>query len=247
MTTAAAAVGGDGCGSIAMAEGAPNSVLLLGEGNFSFAKAVGRARRFEGAIVTATELGTPSEVSARYFAGSEASLAAVCDELLKLGVRVVLGVDVTRLECSDTCYHWESSTGAFTAGPLFDKDAGPPPVSLFVFNFPHTTRPGKTAKLLKQCFRSLRACTACGIAGADCRVEMRLRHEGQLRDAGRLIRSRYGHEEAAALACFNLVSVCESDLPWLESLGYEHRSTKRNARCGERLGAERASCTSLPS
>jgi len=206
------------------------SILLLGEGDLSFARAIGLSKRFLGTTVTATELGTPSDVCSRYFNGSSKSLMARCAELLELGVHVALGVDVTRLECSDTCYHWRD--GTFVQAPLWAAEVGPPSSSLVIFNFPHTTRPGKTAKLLKQCFRSLRACIATGFARPGCRVEMRLRHEGHLRDACQLIRSRYGHEEAAAAACYDLVSVAESDLDSLEAHGYEHRSTKRNARCG---------------
>ena len=219
-------------------EAAPPHVLLLGEADFSFARAMGRRGGLEKTAVTATELGTPADVSNRYFSGSVEELGMRCDELHSLGVRVVLGVDVCRLECNDTCHHWMAKQQRFVEAPLWSgcddaaaaAAAGLPPVSQVVFNFPHTTRPGKTAKLLAQMFRSIRVLIARGFAHAACDVELRLRHVSSGEDAGKLIRSQYGHDEAAAAACFDAVSVDESDLHLWP--GYEHRSTKRNARCG---------------
>ena len=202
--------------------------LLLGEADLSFARALALQGGLSG-TVTATELGNPVDVANRYFSGSEEALAARCAELHLLGVRTVLGVDVTRLECNDECHHWRSP--AFVRSPLWEDD-GSPPVDRVVFNFPHTTRPGKMAKLLLQLFRSVRATIARGQTQPGCTVEMRLRHVGGGGDEGQLLRSRYGHEEAASVACFELISVSESDLDVLANFGYEHRSTKRNARCG---------------
>ena len=75
---------------------------------------------------------------------------------------------------------------------------------------PHTTRPGKMAKLLMQMFRSLRCCIAAGFARRIA-VEMRLRH-ARARRTRPAHGSRYGHEEAAAASLFDLLSVSESDL-----------------------------------
>lgn len=234
---------------------AGSHTLLLGEADMSFARALGlrlqRSGCTAGCWVTATELGSPEDVRARYF-DDDAALAARCEELDQLGVRVILGVDVTRLECNDLCSHWRGgAAAAFVEAPLWDD--GAPPASHVIFNFPHTTRPGKMEKLLLQLFRSLRASIARGFARADCTVEMRLRHVGggEEEEATGLIRSKYGHEAAAASACFELVSVGESDLATLAQLGYEHRSTKRNARCGHlelaRVWTWRAAAVSSPS
>ena len=219
-------------------------VLLLGEADLSFARAIG-LRGVAGKSVTATELGTPDDVCQRYFGGNAEALAARCDELHSYGIRVVLGVDVTRLECNgDRVQAWDAASHSFVGLPLWRNDdatamaaATSCPASLVVFNFPHTTRPGKMAKLLLQMFRSVRSCVAAGFACPGCEVEMRLRHvsSGDTKEeegGQQLIRSRYGHQEAATAYLFDLVSVGESDLDELARYGYEHRLTKRNARCG---------------
>ena len=212
-------------------------VVLLGEADLSYARALGLRGTIKGAV-TATELRKPADLRDNYFGGSDEALAQRCDELQRLGIRVVLGVDVKRLDSDDICYHWRtSSTGAasaFVEAPLWDN--GDPPVSQFTFNFPHTTVPGRMEKLLRLAFHSMRKCVAAGIATPHCAVEMRLRHgPSGCRSApqeGGLLRSAYCHEEAAADACFDLTSVGESDLEALAQFGYQHRSTKRNASCG---------------
>ena len=90
----------------------------------------------------------------------------------------MLGVDVTRLECNDCVHAWDAASRVFIEMPLWRSDgaggdastamaATSCPASLVVFNFPHTTRPGKMAKLLMQMFRSLRCCIAAGKIGRD--------------------------------------------------------------------------------
>lgn len=74
----------------------------------------------------------------------------------------------------------------------------------------------------------MRRSVAFNLAELNCRVEMRLRHA----EEGGLKRSSYGHEEAAASACFGLLSVGESDLDVLYEFGYEHRTTERDVSCG---------------
>ena len=214
---------------------AASHVVLLGEGDLSFARALG-LQRFEGRV-TATELRKPADVRDDYFGGSDDRLAELCDELLRHGIHVILGVDVKRCECNDVCYHWRtlpSGGTAFVEAPLWDGHDLQ--VSQFIFNFPHTTCPGRMEKLLRLAFRSMRRCIASGIARPDCAVEMRLRHGpsgwSSAPEEGGLLRSRYCHEEAAADACFELASVGESDLDALAEFGYEQRSTKRNASCG---------------
>ena len=214
--------------------------MLLGEADMSFAKVLGL--QGVSGVVTATELDEPSDLVDRYF-GSSVQLAERCSELADLGIRVALGVDGIRLECNDLCHHWCASSSNFVKAPLWRADV--PPVSRFVFNFPHTTRPGKMRKLLRQLFRSVRASIARGFACPDCRVEMRLLHT-----APQLIRSRYHHEEAAAAACFELISVEPADLEHLCRLGYEHVATKRHALAGVHTAASmwtwRASVLSSP-
>ena len=207
-------------------EGDAEHTMLLGEADMSYAKVLG-LQGFNG-VITATELDDPSHLVDRYF-GSHSRLAERCNELTCLGIRVLLGVDGIRLERNDVCHHWCASS-EFIKAPLWS--AYVPPVSRFVFNFPHTTRPGKMCKLLNQIFRSVRASIARGFARPDCRVEMRL-----LNAAPQLIRSRYGHEDAAAASCFELISVAPADLDQLCSLGYEHVATKRHALAGVRVAA----------
>lgn len=227
-------------------------MLLLGEADGSFARAIACRGGLDGYFVTATELGKPADVCNRYFGGSAEALAVRCAELHSLGIRVVLGVDVTRLECNDIVHAWDDGSRSFVELPLFPRGtlegaAAQAPVSLVVFNFPHTTRPGKMAKLLLQMFRSVRICAASGYARADVQIEMRLRHVSSDKDEGQLIRSRYGHEEAAAATLFELASCTDSDLEELAQYGYEHRSTKRNARCGhlDRVNVWRWRATAL--
>ena len=99
-------------------------------------------------------------------------------------------------------------------------------------------------------------CIASGFMQARCNIELRLRHVSNSKEAGQLIRSKYGHEEAAAAMLFDLISVDGSDLDAFAEFGYEHRSTKRNARCGHlelvhvwrwRAAATRAATSALPS
>ena len=204
--------------------------VLIGEGDFSFARALGRLGGVGGGVITATELGDPADVDGRYFGGAHGTtLAARAGELSHLGINMVLGVDAISLECNDTPVHrWCPETAGFVQSRLWLVPPESPPASRFVFNFPHTTRPGKMAKLLRQFFRSVRACVAHGFARSDCLVVMRLLDDS----SQRVVRSRYGHEEAAAAAGFDLVSVAPADLSSLERMGYEHLSTKHKALAG---------------
>eukprot|EP00587_Corethron_hystrix_P008070 CAMPEP_0113312196 /NCGR_PEP_ID=MMETSP0010_2-20120614/9121_1 /TAXON_ID=216773 ORGANISM="Corethron hystrix, Strain 308" /NCGR_SAMPLE_ID=MMETSP0010_2 /ASSEMBLY_ACC=CAM_ASM_000155 /LENGTH=327 /DNA_ID=CAMNT_0000167969 /DNA_START=98 /DNA_END=1081 /DNA_ORIENTATION=- /assembly_acc=CAM_ASM_000155 len=203
-------------------------IVLLGEADLSFALALGRRGGLGGYRVTATELGDPADVCDRYFRGSDAALASRCDELSRLGIRVVLSVCAKRLERNEDCYHWRATSGSFAKAPLWDG----PPVSRFVFNFPHTTQSGRTGALLRRFFRSVRRSIACGLVEKTCRVEMRLRHVGLAPEAGGLRRAAYDHEEAAAAALFRLASVEESDLDNFAEFGYAHRTTERGKSCG---------------
>ena len=133
--------------------------MLLGEADMSFARVLG-LQGFSG-VITATELEKPSHLAVRHF-GSHSRLAERCNELARLGIRVALGVDGIRLERNEVCHHWSVVASEFIKAPLWRTDV--PPVSRFVFNFPHTTRPGKMQKLLNQFFRSVRASIARGFA-----------------------------------------------------------------------------------
>ena len=72
---------------------ARESILLVGEGDFSFALALARLRG-ESLELTATSLDSEEEVLRRY---GGVGVARTLDELARAGVRVLHGVDATRL------------------------------------------------------------------------------------------------------------------------------------------------------
>ena len=63
---------------------AASHIVLLGEGDLSFARALG-LQRFEGRV-TATELRKPADVRDDYFGGSDDRLAELCDEVIDVVV-----------------------------------------------------------------------------------------------------------------------------------------------------------------
>ena len=110
-----------------------DTILLIGEGNFSFARAL--VRRFEGVAtrLIATSYDTKEQVITKY-----PEFPTVLEELETAGVSVVYGVDCTALESNtdlrvaietmqQSCA--KTSDAINTGLSVFDK---------IVFNFPHT-------------------------------------------------------------------------------------------------------------
>ena len=130
--------------------------------------------------VIATEFGSPAEVAARYFDGSEKNLAASLSCL----PAAALGVDATALDRSPSCWRavspvasppapqtsppaapsTASSTASSSSAPPAAPAAAPatfaeepfwrsdqPPIDGVVFNFPQTDKHGKSARLVRRC------------------------------------------------------------------------------------------------
>lgn len=235
---------------------AAQAVLLLGEGDFSFARALGRRRAsvvgkscgtsplseissvdipssLDTWRIVASEVGTFDQVCVRYFDGQPASLEARCQCLSDLGVEVLFGLDATHLgDHHLACQRWCPKTRQLISNQCFWGLLPVQQVALaqVVFNFPHTDRHGKISHLLRGFFRGLRSAIRQDLMPNECQVEMRLRHVSF--EADGIHRSAYGHQAAASDAGFSIASVERCDLdPWREA-GYAHRSTKRNASCG---------------
>lgn len=221
------------------------STLLIGEADFSFARALGKwnaggdisdqAPRF----IIATEFGSAQDVCDRYFAGSKKALQNRCAEVAQYGIEVVFGVDVTRLNDNSKVERWKKRDKknnedlVLTSQPFWTLFDGKPKCNTVVFNFPHTTKRGKTTRLLHRAFKSFRCAIVEGNFSQKCKVEMRLRHVSQSDGHDtKLIRSPYEHKQAAAAAGFSLISIEESDLEGWKKFGYKHRATKRNHSAG---------------
>jgi 25S rRNA (uracil2634-N3)-methyltransferase len=112
---------------------AKDTILLIGEGNFSFARAL--VRRFEGLAtrVIATSYDTREEVISKY-----PEYPTVQEELEAAGVSVVHGVNCTALE-SNTNLRVAIETMQAACGVKTDTlDTGIAVFDKIVFNFPHT-------------------------------------------------------------------------------------------------------------
>ena len=113
-----------------------DTILLVGEGNFSFARAL--VRRYQGVAtrLVATSYDTKEEVLSKY-----PEFPIVLEELEAAGVTIVYGVDCTALESNTTLQHAvhtmqqalasssEQVSKTLQSMAVFDK---------IVFNFPHT-------------------------------------------------------------------------------------------------------------
>lgn len=196
------------------------NILLLGEGDFSFAKALRQV--FEGHM-TATECGSGTNIESRYgncFLYDDDNNNDERDSMT-----ILAGVDARSLatpECS--CQEWTQQE--WSAPHVFwiqDR----PCFDLVVFNFPHTEKHGKASRLVRTLFKQLRLCVHAGQLPPHLVVEMRLR---VLRD-GKRVRAAYNHEESAAESQFVLIDKQPCDLERWKKLGYTHRMTKKNETC----------------
>lgn len=199
--------------------------LLLGEANFSFARAF--AQVFDG-HVTATEYGEPCDVAMRYFDGN---LQKFNDTVAHFGKhsQVMVGVNA-RLLASDecTCRRWNATLQTWNdESSLFWNDCDDDKFDLIIFNFPHCQQAGRATRLVRALLKQVRACVENGRLPPHVVLEMRLRDQETTRN----VRALYKHQEATEEIGFSLVDCFQSDLHYWESLGYQHRTTKRNVTC----------------
>jgi hypothetical protein len=197
--------------------------LLLGEGDFSFARAFVQVF---GGHVNATEYGEPSNVAMRYFDGN---LQKFNDAISQLGKehQVMTGVNA-RLLASDecTCRRWNATLQTWNEEPtlFWNKDDT---FDLIIFNFPHSKQAGRATRLVRALLKQVRKCVETGKLPLHVVLEMRLRDQTTTRN----VRALYKHEEAAKECGFTCVGCFPSDLHKWDSLGYQHVTTKRNATC----------------
>ena len=115
-----------------------SSILILGDGDMSFANALATHCRRQGleCHIVATELGDPGDVADRYFDKDPVQLASRMTDLERLGVSVVLGVDSTAIESLDRQRRWRE--GEWRNESVWS--CGASPFGLVIWNFPHTTK-----------------------------------------------------------------------------------------------------------
>ena len=203
------------------------SALLVGEADFSFTLAF--AKVFSGAI-TATEFST--DLLSLYFDGDPSVLQALDKKHSHLH-HIMAGVDAKMLGLEDCpCLRWNSDSQSFDKETFFWTDIhkhSTPPFDLIIFNCPHTDKRGKAARLLRMFFRQIRACVQDGRMASSVSVELRLRDLEQLRPT--LKRVDYEQDDAARRSDFFFVGTHPNDNAVWETLGYEHKMTRRNATC----------------
>lgn len=212
-------------------------VLLLGEADFSFCRAF--CQHFDGAI-TATEYGDCQDVAQRYFDGSLEKLNKSLSSLPQDRVHVLAGLNARLLgnikEHQCTGRPWNADTQTWNAKPtLFwnhlNDNNNNDKFDLIIFNFPHSDQAGRAKPLIRALFKQVRLCIEDGRLAVSVVVEMRLRVLESDPTKRKNVRSFYKHEESAEESGFVLIDTWTSDLEYWEALGYQHRTTKRNATC----------------
>ena len=207
-------------------------VLLLGEADFSFARALAREladtgkETFRSMEITATEYGNETDIANRYYGSDFNSLVESMISLMRLGVKEIMcGLNARQLgQPSCTCKRWDDRTKGWEDPSPFWNDRTK--FDLIVFNFPHSDQAGRAAKLVRALFKQIRICVDDGRLPPAIVLEMRLRLP-----SGTNIRSLYKHEEAAEESQFELIGTWPSDLQRWERLGYQHKWTRRDATC----------------
>ena len=209
-----------------------SQVLLLGEADFSFARALAREladtgkETFRSMEITATEYGNETDIANRYYGSDFNSLVESMISLMRLGVKEIMcGLNARQLgQPSCTCKRWDDRTKGWEDPSPFWNDRTK--FDLIVFNFPHSDQAGRAAKLVRALFKQIRICVDDGRLPPAIVLEMRLRLP-----SGTNIRSLYKHEEAAEESQFELIGTWPSDLQRWERLGYQHKWTRRDATC----------------
>jgi hypothetical protein len=214
-------------------------VLLLGEADYSFARAF--AQEFSNKELTATEYGGGPDIASRYHDGDVQRAAKAMSSLSNLVAvkEVICGLNARHLgdaECSTCmCQRWNDKEQDWELPSLFWKKAeigncrngAETAFDLIIFNFPHSEQVGRATRLVRALFKQLRMCIDDGRLPNTVVLEMRLRNVESCRNR----RAFYNHEETAEECQFELIGSWPSDLQKWENLGYEHKMTKRNATC----------------
>ena len=93
-------------------------------------------------------------------------------------------------------------------------------VEKVIFNFPHTKKRGRKARLVRDTFAAVRSCIGSGFCNQSVEIEMRLQDHSAF--GPNKIRTDYEHEAASAAADFvPVLAGAPSDLGEYE--GYAHR------------------------
>jgi len=133
-----------------------------------------------------------------------------------------------RLLASDecTCRRWNATMQTWNEEPtlFWNKDDT---FDLIIFNFPHSKQAGRATRLVRALLKQVRKSVEIGKLPSHVVLEMRLRDQTSTRN----VRALYKHEEAAKECGFTCVGCFPSDVHKWESLGYQHKTTKRNSTC----------------
>lgn len=218
------------------------SVLLVGEADFSFARALARQNEldildqdYSSMKITATEYGSVSDVTNRYFEGDASIMQQSMANLQEMNAirEIVCGINVRLLGKTNgkeicTGQKWNAATNSWdNSSPFWATVRGTKMFDLIIFNFPHSNQAGRAAKLIQAFFKQVRLCVDDLRMSPSVVVEMRLRDQENQSH----IRTFYRHIESASSSNFELIGVWESDLAHWEALGYSHKWTKKNQSC----------------
>ena len=129
-----------------------------------------------------------------------------------------------------------NSSNSSSSSSSRENDCGnhgtPDSYDLIIFNFPHTEKAGRATKLIKALFQQLRKCVDNGRLSQNMILELRLRVEHEIGSKlQKNLRSQYHHDVAAEQSGFECIGCWPSDLSMWQSLGYQHKWTRRNATC----------------
>jgi len=227
-----------------------NRILLLGEADFSFARAFAQECVNNDNMnmnikiqVTATEYGDGNDIAKRYYDGNVPNMRSSISSLCQMEVikEVICGLNARVLGQTSAdlcpCQKWNKVDKCWDpSSPFWNSESGPENVidtyfDLIVFNFPHSEQAGRATKLVRALFKQLRICIDTGRLPGNVVLEMRLRVIESNPNLKKNIRSFYNHEEAAIESGFELIGCWPSDLTRWENLGYRHMWTKKNATC----------------
>lgn len=242
-----------------------HSILLLGEADFSFTRAllqmiddqtkheeeqITTSYRFRRNIkITSTEYGSAKDVAERYFSENleylrkaiqslyeSASRNISLDTCFSLNARSLgKGLDNAKEQVC-MCQRWNGrDENSNEIASPFWNESSEKKCDLIIFNFPHSDQAGRATKLVKALFRQLRICVDHGILPKHVILEMRLRHIETIKELKKNIRSFYKHEEAAEECGFEVIGCFDSDLHIWERFGYQHKWTKKNGSCRDMI------------
>ncbi|GFH44287.1 predicted protein [Chaetoceros tenuissimus] len=235
------------------------SILLLGEADFSFTRALLRVieeeetatYRFQRNVkITSSEYGDAQDVAQRYFDQNLEHLKDSIKSLYESASRnsvlldLCFGLNARSLgkgldnknEQVCMCQRWNQQNQKFDAQlSPFWNESNEKKYDLIIFNFPHSDQAGRATKLVKALFRQLRICIEHGVLSKHVILEMRLRYIETNKELKKNIRSFYKHEEAAEEYGFEGIGCFESDLHIWERYGYQHKWTKKNGSCRDMI------------